>query len=109
RVRVRHDVDRGGKVDVAADMVVVGVAVDDADHGLRGQLLDLRDERLAPSRNLGIDDGDAFAADEDRGMAAAAPEDEQVVLRLVHLNDVGAVAAPALSAAAGSLIPATTI
>src|SRR5204863_6262636 len=35
----------------------------------------------------------------------AAPEDEQVVLQLVHLNDLGAVAAPALSAAAGSLIP----
>src|SRR5262249_1306739 len=43
--------------------------------------------------------------DEDRGVAAAASEDEQVVLEFIDLNDLGAVSAPPLpAAAAGRLI-----
>ena len=36
-VRVRDEFDRGGKVDVAADVVVVGMGVDDPHHRLRGR------------------------------------------------------------------------
>ena len=41
----------------------------------------------SPSGNLGVDDDDAGAGHEDRGVAAAALEHEEVVLELLHLDD----------------------
>jgi hypothetical protein len=54
----------------------MGVAVDDPNHRLAGQFLDLREQRLSPSGNLRVDDGDAVAADEDRRVTSTAPQDE---------------------------------
>ena len=92
---MRDEFDRGREVDVAADVVVVGVGVDDAHHRLRGDLLDLGDERLTPSRDLRVDEGDAVGADEDRRVAAASPEEEEIVLEFFDLDDLGACASGA--------------
>ena len=95
RVRLGDEFNRGGEVDVAADVVVMGVGVDDAHHRLRGDLLDLGDERLTPSRDLRIDDGDPVGADEDGRVAAASSEEEEIVLEFFDLNDLGACASGA--------------
>ena len=72
-------------------MIAVRVRVDDADHRLRAEFLDLVENRLAPSRVLRVDDGDAVGHDEHRGVAAAAlsAQNEQVVLQLSDFHDPG--------------------
>ena len=81
------DVDRRREFDVAAHVIAMRVRVDDCRHRLRTQLLDFFENRRAPSGVLGVDDGDAVGLDENRGVAAAARQDEQVVLELLHLDD----------------------
>jgi len=43
---------------------------------------------LPPARNLRVDDGDAGGGDEDRGVSAAALQDEQVVRQLLDVDDL---------------------
>ena len=75
------DVDRRRELDVAADVIAVRVRVDQERDRLRRQLLDLVEDRLAPAGVLRVDDGDAVGGDEHGGVAAAAAQDEQVVVR----------------------------
>ncbi len=71
-VLLHDDVDRRRELDVAAHVIAVRVRVDDGRDRLRAQLLDLRQNRRAPSRVLRVDDGDAVRLDEDGRVAAAA-------------------------------------
>ena len=82
-VGVRHDLDRGREELVAADVVAVGVGVDDVGDRLVGDGLHLVHDRLAPVGQLGVDEHHAVGGDEDGGVAAAAGHHVEVVLDLL--------------------------
>ena len=90
-VLLHHDVHGRREFDVAAHMIPVRVRVDQHRHRLLGDRLDLVEDRLSPSRVLGVDDGDAVRRDEDGGVAAAALQHVEVVLHLVHVDDFRSV------------------
>ena len=75
-----------GNSHVAAHVIAVGVRVDQQRHGLRRQLLDLVEDRLTPAGVLRVDHRDAVGRDEHGGVAAAAAQDEQVVVQLLDLH-----------------------
>ena len=85
-VDVGDDVDFGGELDVAADVITVRVRVDDRHDALVGDLLDRVEQRLPPARVLGVDHDHAVRGDEDGAVAAAARHHEQVVLDLLDLD-----------------------
>jgi hypothetical protein len=89
RVLVRNDLDARRKLDVAAGVVAVAVSVDDRRYRLGGKLLDLREDRLTPSGQFGVDHDDPLRADEDSGVPPSLLEHEQVVFQLVDLDDLG--------------------
>ncbi len=70
-------------------MVAVRVGVDDPDHRLARQFLDLVEDGLAPPRVLRVDHRDAVRPDEHGRVAAATLQDEQVVLELLDLDNLG--------------------
>ena len=70
-------------------MVAVRVGVDDAHDRLARQFLDLVEDGLAPAGVLRVDHGDAVRADEHGRVAAAALQDEQVVLELLDRDHLG--------------------
>ena len=88
-VGVGHDLDAGREVLVAADVVAVGVGVDDVGDRLVGHRLHLVHDRLAPVGQLGVDQHDPVGGDEDGRVAAAAGDHPQVVLHLLDAGDVG--------------------
>jgi hypothetical protein len=90
-VLVHDDVHGRRERDVPADVIAVGVRVDDRRHRLAGELLDLREDRLAPARVLRVDDGDAVGLHEHGRVSAAAcaAQHEEIVLELLDLDHRG--------------------
>jgi hypothetical protein len=89
RVFLDDDVNGRRERDVAADVIAVGVRVDQQRHRLRRQLLDFREDWLPPARVLRIDHRYTVGHDEDGRVAAAAgaAQHEQVVFDLLHFDD----------------------
>ena len=87
-VLLNDDLDGRRKFDVAAHVIVMGVGVDDRRDRFVGELLHLVDDRLTPTRNLGVDDGHAGGRDERRGVPATAFENEQVVRQFLYVDNL---------------------
>src|SRR5262249_11317135 len=71
---------------VAADVIPVGVSVDDDGHGLVGDRLDLVEYRLAPLGEFGIDYDDSLICDESGGVSSAAADHVKVVFDLLDFG-----------------------
>ena len=89
RYLVGDDVDVGGERDVAAHVVVVTVRVDEGRHRIAGELGDRVEDRRPPAGVLRVDDDNPVTGDEDGRVPAAplSPQDVQVVLELLDLDD----------------------
>ena len=85
RVRVRDDVSGGRELHVATHVIAVCMGVDEERHRFGRQLLDLVENRLAPTRVLRVDDGDAVGGDEHGGVAATAAQDVEAVVQFLDL------------------------
>ncbi len=88
---MRHNVDGGRELDVAADMVAVRVRVDQRRDRLLGQRLDLVEDRLTPPWVLRVHDHDSVGRDEDGCIPSAPFQDEQVVFEFFDLDDAGSL------------------
>ena len=87
-VLLHDDLDRRRELDVAADVIAVGVRVDDRRDWLGADLLDFIEDRLAPAGVLRVDDGDAVGPDEHGGVAAAAFQHPEVVSELLDFDNL---------------------
>jgi hypothetical protein len=82
-------VDGRRKLDVPTHVIAVRVRIDDGRDGLRRQVLDAVEDRLAPPGILRIHDHYARRADEDSRVTAPSRQHEQVVAELLDFDHFG--------------------
>ena len=87
RVFLHDDIDRGWEFDIAADVVAMGVGIDQCRDGFVCEFLDLVENRLTPAGILRVDNNHSVRGHEHRRVATAAFEHPQVVLEFLGLHN----------------------
>ncbi len=94
RVGVGDDRRRGGEVDVAADVIGVGMRVDDCHHALVADRLDVVADRPSPAGRLGVDEHNPLVTHQRQRVAAAGEHVEDVAdVERLHPDDLVALRA----------------
>jgi hypothetical protein len=86
---MHDDLDGRRKLDVPTHVITVRVCIDDGRDGLRRQVLDAVEDRLAPPGVLRIHNHHARRADEDSRVTAPSRQHEQVVAKLFDFDHFG--------------------
>src|SRR5207249_910240 len=87
RVFLHDDIDRGWEFDVAANVVTMGVRIDQCRDGFVCEFLDLVENRLTPAWILRVDNDHSVCGHKHGRVTTAAFEYPQVILEFLDLHD----------------------